>query len=132
MGRLEDGPDTTKSPRSVYWTADSVTILKVRGLYTQSFRTLQVKIQLRRFDGQVRSEKLVGCWTMRNMLKHGRYSREALEERRQLRASETIPAKISCDVLNNGPGTLVATFGRIKVRIVSAASTANAALAPWT
>ena len=32
-------------------------------------------------------------------------------------------------MLKNGPGAVVATFGRISVRVVSAASTASAALA---
>jgi len=48
----------------------------------------------------------------------------------QYSTNETVPAKTSCDVLNNGPGALVAKFGRTSVSMVSAANTANAALAP--
>src|SRR6185437_10183153 len=43
-----------------------------------------------------------------------------------------IPAKTSCAVLKYGPGAVVAKLGKISVRVVSAASTAKAALAPWT
>src|SRR5262245_1369505 len=39
---------------------------------------------------------------------------------------------MSCDVLNVGPAELVVTFGRTRVKMVSGASTANAALAPWS
>ena len=42
------------------------------------------------------------------------------------------PAKASCDTENAGPAALVVKFGTMSVSVVSAASTANAALAPST
>jgi hypothetical protein len=43
-----------------------------------------------------------------------------------------MPANTSWGVLNIGPGALVATFGSTSESTVSAASTASAALAPWS
>ncbi len=40
------------------------------------------------------------------------------------------PANTSCDVLNTGPGVATVTFGSTSVSVVSATSTAKAALAP--